>query len=110
MMATPATSVPTPWPTAASTASVEACAPRSAGEGLGGDARGDRRGHRLQLALLRTPGFMKIVHTSVVVVALAGAGLLAWWWQNRATVQGATMPTADGGANNRGAGSGPAGA
>jgi membrane fusion protein (multidrug efflux system) len=36
---------------------------------------------------------MKILHTSVVVVGLIGAGVLAWWWQNRAPVQAATVAT-----------------
>jgi membrane fusion protein (multidrug efflux system) len=47
---------------------------------------------------------MKIVHTGVVVVALLGAGVLAWWWQNRAPAQAATMPAVTGAANDRGAG------
>ncbi|MCW5660567.1 MAG: efflux RND transporter periplasmic adaptor subunit [Burkholderiaceae bacterium] len=47
---------------------------------------------------------MKIVHTGVVVVALLGAGVLAWWWQNRAPAQAATMPAATGAANDRGVG------
>ena len=36
---------------------------------------------------------MKILHTSVVVVGLIGAGVLAWWWQNRAPVQAGTVAT-----------------
>jgi membrane fusion protein (multidrug efflux system) len=32
---------------------------------------------------------MKILHTSIVVVGLIGAGVLAWWWQNRAPAQAA---------------------
>jgi membrane fusion protein (multidrug efflux system) len=47
---------------------------------------------------------MKILHTSVVVVALIGAGVLAWWWQNRAPAQAAAMPAANGAASNRVAG------
>lgn len=37
---------------------------------------------------------MKILHTSVVVIGLIGAGVLAWWWQNRAPAQAATVATA----------------
>jgi membrane fusion protein (multidrug efflux system) len=48
---------------------------------------------------------MKILHTSVVVVGLIGAGVLAWWWQNRAPVQ-ATTVSAGTSAGNRGAGPG----
>ncbi len=35
---------------------------------------------------------MKILHSTVVVVGLIGAGALAWWWQNRVPAQGATVP------------------
>ena len=52
---------------------------------------------------------MKIVHTGVVVVALAGAGVLAWWWQNRVPAQAATVPAAGGTGANRTAGSGQSG-
>ena len=48
---------------------------------------------------------MKILHTSVVVVGLIGAGVLAWWWQNRAPVQ-ATTVAAGTPAGNRAAGPG----
>jgi membrane fusion protein (multidrug efflux system) len=51
---------------------------------------------------------MKIVHTSVVVVALIGAGVLAWWWQNRVAAQTASPPAVDGPVGNRGAGQGAA--
>jgi membrane fusion protein, multidrug efflux system len=47
---------------------------------------------------------MKIVHTGVVVVALIGAGVLAWWWQNRVAAQTATPPAVNGAAGERGAG------
>jgi membrane fusion protein, multidrug efflux system len=49
---------------------------------------------------------MKILHTSVVVVALIGAGVLAWWWQNRVPAQAATMPAANSPSANRAAGTG----
>jgi membrane fusion protein (multidrug efflux system) len=39
---------------------------------------------------------MKVLHTSVVVVGLIGAGALAWWWQNRTPAQGAALPAATG--------------
>jgi membrane fusion protein (multidrug efflux system) len=39
---------------------------------------------------------MKILHTTVVVVGLIGAGALAWWWQNRLPAQGATVPAVAG--------------
>lgn len=48
---------------------------------------------------------MKILHTSVVVVGLIGAGVLAWWWQNRAPVQAATVATGNP-AGNRASGPG----
>ena len=47
---------------------------------------------------------MKILHTSVVVVGLIGAGVLAWWWQNRAPVQAGTVAT--GPVGNRASGPG----
>lgn len=47
---------------------------------------------------------MKILHTSVVVVGLIGAGVLAWWWQNRAPVQTGTVAT--GPVGNRASGPG----
>ena len=50
---------------------------------------------------------MKILHTSVVVVALIGAGVLAWWWQNRVPTQAATVPAASGAVGNRAAGQAP---
>jgi membrane fusion protein (multidrug efflux system) len=53
---------------------------------------------------------MKIVHTGVVVVALIGAGVLAWWWQNRVAAQSATALAVNGVAAGRGAGSGQGGA
>ncbi len=39
---------------------------------------------------------MKILHTTVVVVGLIGAGALAWWWQNRVPAQGAMAPAVAG--------------
>ena len=48
---------------------------------------------------------MKILHTSVVVVGLIGAGVLAWWWQNRVPVQ-ATTVAAGNPPGNRAAGPG----
>ena len=48
---------------------------------------------------------MKILHTSVVVVGLIGAGVLAWWWQNRAPVQAGTVATGNP-AGNRASGPG----
>jgi membrane fusion protein (multidrug efflux system) len=51
---------------------------------------------------------MKIIHTGVVVVALIGAGVLAWWWQNRVAAQTAPPLAVDGAAGNRAAGQGPA--
>ncbi len=50
---------------------------------------------------------MKIVHTGVVVVALIGAGVLAWWWQNRVAAQTTLVPAANGVAPERTAGTGP---
>jgi membrane fusion protein (multidrug efflux system) len=47
---------------------------------------------------------MKIVHTGVVVVALIGAGVLAWWWQNRVAAQTAVAPAVNGAAGSPGAG------
>jgi membrane fusion protein, multidrug efflux system len=38
---------------------------------------------------------MKVLHTSIVVVALAGAGVLAWWLQNRAPAQANTVQASD---------------
>ncbi len=48
---------------------------------------------------------MKILHTSVVLASLIGAGVLAWWWQNHAPAQGAGATSAAGNlAGNRAAG------
>jgi membrane fusion protein (multidrug efflux system) len=51
---------------------------------------------------------MKILHTGVVVVALIGAGVLAWWWQNRVAAQTGISPAVNGAAGNRVAGQGTA--
>ena len=69
---------------------------------FGVNAGGVGHGHGLQLLLVRTPGFMKILHTSVVVVGLIGAGVLAWWWQNRAPAQAATVATGNPAGNRAG--------
>jgi membrane fusion protein (multidrug efflux system) len=37
---------------------------------------------------------MKLLHTSVAVLALVGAGALAWWLQNRTPAQAAVLPVA----------------
>ena len=47
---------------------------------------------------------MKIVHTGVVVVALIGAGVLAWWWQNRVAAQAGVPPAVNGAVGKGGAG------
>jgi membrane fusion protein (multidrug efflux system) len=52
---------------------------------------------------------MKILHTSIVVVALVGAGVLAWWWQNRAPMHASTLPAASGAADLNRAAGGPGG-
>jgi membrane fusion protein (multidrug efflux system) len=56
---------------------------------------------------------MKVLHTSIVVVALAGAGVLAWWLQNRTSAQATTAAEASDAPTARASGrtaSGPAGA
>jgi membrane fusion protein, multidrug efflux system len=50
---------------------------------------------------------MKILHTTVVVVGLIGAGVLAWWWQNRAPAQGAMAPAVASNASPGATSSGP---
>lgn len=52
---------------------------------------------------------MKILHTSIVVVALVGAGVLAWWWQNRGPMPASMVPAASGAADTNRTAGGPGG-